>query len=415
MTIPPRVFASYTHDSDEHRARVLGLANRLREDEVDAHLDQYDENEGPNWPKWMFKQIREAEYVLIVCTAPYRRRFEDTEEVGKGAGAKWEGAIVTQELYESEGANSKFVPVIFDTADRTHIPTVLRGVSSYLVDNDQGYDKLLRRLRRNPLIVKPPLGEKQRPPAAILSPSSPTGAAKDVLKSALASLASARIIASKFSVLNPAERNFVVDQLLMKLDTEEGMSALGAIVNSGTTDLELDRIATSVMRTGLVSPDVLIKARLMRAFPPGVLLLADKKVRTAFFEEIIDIMRRDQFSEVNIITPAVVIAHGAIPATLRREYIEALFLQARSMAFEGRPAAERAIGELHAVLVPTALKFVGATTLIFNDNLPLKELLTENRKRWPSSKREMFEDYLRLGAKKFRAKYWETVTSTSTR
>ena len=30
----PRVFISYSHDSDEHRERVLALANRLRSDGV---------------------------------------------------------------------------------------------------------------------------------------------------------------------------------------------------------------------------------------------------------------------------------------------------------------------------------------------------------------------------------------------
>ena len=38
---PPRVFISYSHDSLEHARRVLGLAERLREDGIDAQLDQY--------------------------------------------------------------------------------------------------------------------------------------------------------------------------------------------------------------------------------------------------------------------------------------------------------------------------------------------------------------------------------------
>ncbi|MCP4656050.1 MAG: hypothetical protein GY856_11605, partial [bacterium] len=32
----PRVFLSYSHDSDEHRDRVLALADRLRADGIDA-------------------------------------------------------------------------------------------------------------------------------------------------------------------------------------------------------------------------------------------------------------------------------------------------------------------------------------------------------------------------------------------
>jgi len=37
----PRVFINYSHDSAEHRKRVLSLAERLRADGVDAQIDQY--------------------------------------------------------------------------------------------------------------------------------------------------------------------------------------------------------------------------------------------------------------------------------------------------------------------------------------------------------------------------------------
>ena len=35
-----RVFISYSHDSLEHQQRVLALANQLREDGVEAWIDQ---------------------------------------------------------------------------------------------------------------------------------------------------------------------------------------------------------------------------------------------------------------------------------------------------------------------------------------------------------------------------------------
>jgi hypothetical protein len=37
----PRVFISYSHDSDEHSDRVLELADRLRGNGIDAIIDQY--------------------------------------------------------------------------------------------------------------------------------------------------------------------------------------------------------------------------------------------------------------------------------------------------------------------------------------------------------------------------------------
>jgi hypothetical protein len=38
----PRVFISYSHDSPEHADRVLALADRLRAEGIDCHLDQYE-------------------------------------------------------------------------------------------------------------------------------------------------------------------------------------------------------------------------------------------------------------------------------------------------------------------------------------------------------------------------------------
>jgi len=36
-----KVFISYSHDSEEHRQRVLEFSDQLRDDGVDCWLDQY--------------------------------------------------------------------------------------------------------------------------------------------------------------------------------------------------------------------------------------------------------------------------------------------------------------------------------------------------------------------------------------
>ncbi|MFM9069791.1 MAG: SEFIR domain-containing protein, partial [Planctomycetota bacterium] len=58
MTNNPKVFISYSHDSDEHKALVLGLAERLRTNGVDAGIDQYVEGTpAEGWGRWMNAQI----------------------------------------------------------------------------------------------------------------------------------------------------------------------------------------------------------------------------------------------------------------------------------------------------------------------------------------------------------------------
>src|ERR1044071_1020054 len=157
----PKVFISYTHDSSEHVDRVLELANRLRAGGVDCHLDQYETSPPEGWPRWTIRQIENADYVLAVFTEVSQRRFKGEEEAGKGLGAQWEGAIITQELYEAAGNNEKFIPVLFAPEDSKYVPQVLRGVQSYDPSTERGYEELHRRLTNQPRVTKPELGPIQ--------------------------------------------------------------------------------------------------------------------------------------------------------------------------------------------------------------------------------------------------------------
>lgn len=47
---PPKVFISYSHDTVEHQERVLGLADRLRADGIDAEIDPPPASEGKKGP-----------------------------------------------------------------------------------------------------------------------------------------------------------------------------------------------------------------------------------------------------------------------------------------------------------------------------------------------------------------------------
>jgi hypothetical protein len=58
---PPKVLISYSHDSQEHKDRVLRLSNRLREEGIDCTIDQYLLVPDESWPRRMEKQIRESD------------------------------------------------------------------------------------------------------------------------------------------------------------------------------------------------------------------------------------------------------------------------------------------------------------------------------------------------------------------
>lgn len=138
---PPTVFISYTHDSSEHDNRVLTLADRLRSDGINADLDQYHTAPLEGWRLWRNQQIHEADFVLMVCTEPHYRRIMGTEE-----------PELYHYLYDAGAARLKFVPILFSGSDAEHIPLVLREMTYFLVDTQEGYEALYRLLTKQPII-----------------------------------------------------------------------------------------------------------------------------------------------------------------------------------------------------------------------------------------------------------------------
>lgn len=98
-------------------------------------------------------------------SAVYRERFERRGADGVGRGAKWEGAIVTQDLFERELHNVKYVPILFEAADRAHVPNVLRGTTHYDLGAEDGYEQLYRRLTDQPEVPRAKMGTLRSLPA----------------------------------------------------------------------------------------------------------------------------------------------------------------------------------------------------------------------------------------------------------
>jgi len=127
-----KVFISYSHDSPEHEKRVLALAERLRSDGVVAQIDQYVAGTPPEaWPRWMLNQLDWADFVLVICTPTYYRRFRGHEKPAIGRGADWEGNLITTEIYKARSQTTKFVPVFFDSLEEKFIPEPLFAHTRY--------------------------------------------------------------------------------------------------------------------------------------------------------------------------------------------------------------------------------------------------------------------------------------------
>jgi hypothetical protein len=158
---PPKVFISYSHDSPEHRTRVLAFAEKLRGNGIEAWIDQYESWPEQGWPIWMEKHISESDFVLMVCTESYYRRVSRQEEPGVGLGVCWEAGLIYNELYSERLNNKKFIPVFFNETKADFLPKPLRAYSSYLVDQEEEFQKLYAVLTGQPAVQPVPLGTVQ--------------------------------------------------------------------------------------------------------------------------------------------------------------------------------------------------------------------------------------------------------------
>jgi tetratricopeptide (TPR) repeat protein len=172
MLANPRVFISYSHDSREHCAAVLALAQQLRRDGIAAELDQFHQEELQHWPRWCEEQMRpdNADFVLCICTAEYARRVEGRVAADVGKGVFWEGTLIYDELYDSKG-NPRCVPVLLDGDSDADIPRVLKNWTWFRLEKldkdeaESGYAKLYRLLTRQAGIRPEAIGAPASLPA----------------------------------------------------------------------------------------------------------------------------------------------------------------------------------------------------------------------------------------------------------
>lgn len=145
-----KVFISYSHDSDAHRNRVLELANKLRNDEVQVIIDNDKLPSGPDegWPIWSEAQVEDADYVLIACTETYCRRYEGNEDPGTGQGSACESRAIRQLIYDLSGVNKKFRVILFHENDSIFIPVNLRPYHYFPLHQSGAYEQLLQWLQQ---------------------------------------------------------------------------------------------------------------------------------------------------------------------------------------------------------------------------------------------------------------------------
>jgi hypothetical protein len=165
MSSSPRVFVSYSHDTEEHKNWVRGVAEELRRDGVDVVLDQWEIGPGDDVTAFMEKGLSLAERVLVICTDRYVAKAKTLK-----GGVGYERMIVTAEVARHLETR-KFIPIL-RTQTGSELPPFLgsRLYIDFRNPTPQSYEELLRSLldapKDAPKHVKPPIG---RAPNALSS------------------------------------------------------------------------------------------------------------------------------------------------------------------------------------------------------------------------------------------------------
>ena len=152
----PTVFMSYSHDSDEHKSWVLGLANRLIKNGVNVILDQHNLSLGGNLPGYMEKGLSLENRVVCVCS----ERYVEKANISQG-GVGYEKMIMTGELLKN--TNTKWIIPIIRNNSTASVPKFLSAKLYENFNNDPEFEKhyeaLLRDILEIPFHPKPELGK----------------------------------------------------------------------------------------------------------------------------------------------------------------------------------------------------------------------------------------------------------------
>lgn len=151
----PKVFISYSHDAIEHKKWVLDLAIRMRNNGIDAIIDQWELKPGDDLPHFMEQHLANADKIIMICSENY------VEKANSGTGGVgYEKMIITSNLLEKIDEN-KVIPIIRQVSTKL-VPTFLK-TKLYLDfskndDFEFSFDEMIRTIHNSPLYIKPEIG-----------------------------------------------------------------------------------------------------------------------------------------------------------------------------------------------------------------------------------------------------------------
>lgn len=159
----PKVFISYSWETQEHQDRVLGLADWLESSGIEVIFDQYEPNPEKPWPQWMEEGIRLADFVLCICTTSYKTKVDQSLPASTGLGLQWEGSLIYNSIASKQKPANAFQVLQFDNEDLEAIPSPLAGNNRHIISaftvTEHATETLYRVITDQPRAKRPTRGE----------------------------------------------------------------------------------------------------------------------------------------------------------------------------------------------------------------------------------------------------------------
>ncbi|WP_417366727.1 toll/interleukin-1 receptor domain-containing protein, partial [Flavobacterium beibuense] len=155
----PKIFISYSWDSEEHKDWVRNLADKLIENGIEVILDQYELRPGKNMLHFMDTAIQKADKVLIIFTENYKLKADKRK-----GGVGYEYSICNIDLFKQISDNEKYIPALRNGTYITSIPEFIQQFISIDMTNDEKREEYIKELisaiYNKPKLTKPQIGTK---------------------------------------------------------------------------------------------------------------------------------------------------------------------------------------------------------------------------------------------------------------
>jgi hypothetical protein len=157
----PKVFISYAWTNEDYELEILNIAERLRNDGIDAIIDKWDLTAGQDKYKFMEKMVSDTSisHVLLMLNKEYQTKANE-----RSGGVGTETQIINKDIYDNT-EQVKFIPVIMerDEGGNEYVPVFLKNLIYIDFSKEETfikeYEKLIRIIFKRPQAIKPGLGK----------------------------------------------------------------------------------------------------------------------------------------------------------------------------------------------------------------------------------------------------------------